>query len=70
MNLISFNPEETQVSAEDSEILSFFKKTKEKKNDIQQGMSPKAIAEIISDHLISIVRKDLQEKVPTKKEQQ
>lgn len=69
MNLISFNPEETQVYADDSEILSFFKKAKEKKNDIQQGMSPKVIADIISDHLISIVRKDLQSKVSKEKEQ-
>lgn len=44
-----------------SDVLSVFKK-KEVKKEIQQGMSPKVIAEIVSDHLITVVRKQFDEK--------
>jgi len=56
MNLISFNPVENQNSCLESDILSVFKPDQEKKGEIQEGMSPKEIAEIVSDHLITIVR--------------
>lgn len=60
---MSFNPEENQVFMVDSDVLSVFKK-KEDKKEIKQGMSPKAIAEIVSDHLITVVRKQFEEKTP------
>lgn len=61
---MSFNPEENQVFMADSDVLSVFKKTEVKK-EIQQGMSPKTIADIVSDHLITVVRKQF-EKEPSK----
>jgi hypothetical protein len=62
---ISFNPEENQVFLTDSDVLSVFKK-KENKKEIQQGMSPNTIAEIVSDHLIKVVRKQFEEKAAKK----
>ena len=60
MNM-SFNPEENQVFGTDVDVLSVFKK-KESKKEIQQGMSPKAIAEIVSDHLMEVVRKQFEDR--------
>lgn len=58
---MSFNPEEQQVFMADSDVLSAFGK-KENKKEIQQGMSPKTIAEIVSDHLIKVVKQQFNEK--------
>lgn len=62
---MAFKPEESQIVV-DSDLLSVFKRS-EDKNEIEQGMSPKVIAEIVSDHLITVVRKQFNE--PTEQQQ-
>jgi len=44
----------------DADILSVFKKVQDTKKEIQQGMAPSAIAEIVSDHLIKVVKEDFE----------
>jgi len=63
---MSLNPDENQAFMADSDVLSVFKK-KENTKEIQQGMSPKAIAEIVSDHLMAVIRKQFEEKLPATK---
>ena len=63
MNFISLNPEENENSIIERNILSGFQQNQGEKKEIQQGMSPKAIAEIISDHLIEVVKKEFQKEV-------
>ena len=60
MNLTSLSPEETQTLLVESDVLAVFRKHKDKRQEIQQGMSPQMIAEIISDHLIEIVKEGLE----------
>jgi ABC-type transporter MlaC component len=68
---ISFQPEEPLVVNLSTEVLSSFKKSRDNKKEIQVGMSPQMIAEIVSEHLISVVKGDFaaQDSV-TKKESQ
>lgn len=56
MNKTFFNPEENQSCVMESEILSAFRKHKEKPSQIQQGMSPDEIAYVVSEHLISVIK--------------
>jgi len=65
MNFVSLNPEENKKYLIERDILSVFKTNKEKNNQIHQNMSPCEIAEVVSDHLISMVRKQFE---TTKKE--
>jgi len=58
MNLSSFNPEgnrDYRGLTIENDVLSGFKK-KEHTKEIRLGMSPVDIAEVVSDHLIEIVR--------------
>ncbi|MBN8853361.1 MAG: hypothetical protein BGO55_12515 [Sphingobacteriales bacterium 50-39] len=45
----------------DRDVLSAFRKTQEQRSEIQQGMSPKEIAEIFSDRLMEVVKDQFQE---------
>lgn len=56
MNKISLNPIENQEYLMERDILSAFRQQPVKNNQIQQGMSPVEIADIVSDHLIDVVK--------------
>jgi len=57
MNFISLNSEENKNYLIEKDILSAFNQTPTHPNQIKQGMSPKQIAEVVSDHLMTIVKK-------------
>lgn len=59
MNILSLSPDDNQLRL-DADVLSVFKKVQDTKKEIQQGMAPSAIAEIVSDHLIKIVKDDFE----------
>jgi len=59
MTILLLNPDENQLRL-DADILSVFRKVQDTKKEIQQGMTPSAIAEIVSDHLIKIVKDDFE----------
>ncbi len=45
----------------DFDILSVFKQNDCSGNQIQQGMSPKEIAEVTSTHLMNVIRKQFED---------
>jgi hypothetical protein len=57
MNFISLNSEENKNYLMEKDILSAFNQVAEKPTNINQGMSPKQIAEVVSDHLMTVVKK-------------
>ena len=57
MNFISLNSEENKNYLMEKDILSAFNQTPTHPNQINQGMSPKQIAEVVSDHLMTVVKK-------------
>ncbi len=57
MPFATLNPTENRASNLTKDILSNLSNQDSKKGQIKQGMSPKEIAEIVSDHLIEVVRK-------------
>ena len=60
MNKISLNPIENQNYLMERDILSAFREQPEKSKQIQQGMSPVEIADIISDRLMDIIKKEFE----------
>ena len=56
MNKIFFNPEENQNCDIERDVLSAFKQHQEKPNQIQQGMTPIEIADVVSDHLMGVIK--------------
>jgi len=59
MNFISLNSEENKnyLMEMEKDILSAFNQVAVKPTNINQGMSPKQISEVVSDHLMSVVKK-------------
>lgn len=57
MNFISLNSEENKNYLMEKDILSAFNQVAVKPTQINQGMSPKQISEVVSDHLMSVVKK-------------
>jgi len=55
------NSRNNQSLFENKDILSAFKENPEKVDSIEEGMSPEEIAEIVSDHFISEVKKQFEE---------
>lgn len=55
-----FNKNLNQGNYADRDVLSAFRKTLEKKSEIQRGMSPQEIAEIVSDRLMEVVKDQFQ----------
>ena len=60
MDFILSNSEENKDFLISNEFFSSLDNKKSKNTQILQGMSPKEIADIVSDHLISIVKKQFQ----------
>ncbi len=61
MNLISLSPNTQQNTIEEKEsVLSAFRVKKEDKKEITEGMSPKEIADIVSNHLMEIINKQFE----------
>lgn len=56
MKKVSLNTAENQDYWIEKDILSTFRQQPEKSNQIQKGMSPLEIADIVSDRLIDMVR--------------
>lgn len=65
MTLVSLNPEGYQLQQKERDILSVFKQHSSKSNEIQKGMTPNEIAEIVSEHFIDVVKQQFEH---TKKE--
>lgn len=57
MNFISLNTEENKNYLMEKDILSAFNQAVIKPTNIGQGMTPQQISEVVSDHLISVVKK-------------
>lgn len=64
-----FNQDLSQRNSRDWDVLTAFHKQPKKRTEIEQGMTPKEIAEIFSDRLMAVVdeqfeavRKKFQEK--------
>ena len=60
MDFILSNSEENKDFLINNEFFSSLDNKKSKNTQILQGMSPKEIADIVSDHLINIVKKQFQ----------
>ncbi len=56
MNTLSFDQHINQSRMGEQDVLAGFRRTSEKKLDIQRGMSPQEIAEVVSDRLMTVVR--------------
>ena len=60
MQYVSLDPKENRVNSLKN-VTSLHLITKSaKKDQIQEGMSPKEIADIVSDHLIEVVKKQFE----------
>lgn len=62
MQFESLNPAEKKINTLKKAISSSWNIRTIGKNQIQQGMTPTEIADIVSDHLISVVRKQFEAK--------
>ena len=60
MKKISLNTVENQDYWIEKDILSAFRLQPDKNNQILQGMTPVEIADIVSDHLIDIVKQQFE----------
>jgi hypothetical protein len=56
-----FNKSLDQRSYGERDVLSAFRKIPENRLEIQRGMSPQEISEIVSDRLIAIVKTQFEE---------
>ena len=61
MEFISLNPEQDYDLLLENDVLAVFRDGDEKRNEIEQGMEPTEIAEIISDHFIAVIRQQFEE---------
>lgn len=57
----NWNSEKTPKSRIAIDDLSVFRTDKPQKNEITEGMTPIEISEIVSDHLIGLIRKQFAE---------
>ncbi len=62
MHFVSLNPDENKANGLTKVSLKNWIVQGTKKGQIQQGMSPTEIADIVSDHLIEVVRKQFEAK--------
>lgn len=60
MSIFSFNLDCPPNIVKDRDVLSAFKNTTEKAEQIEQGMSPTEISEVVSDKVIALVREQFQ----------
>lgn len=60
MSYISLNPENNQALLNDQKPAKALNSRPEKSSEIRQGMSPKEIADVVSDHLICNVKKQFE----------
>lgn len=56
MDTISFDQQYDRSRMGERDVLAAFRRTSEKKQEIQRGMSPQEIAEVVSDRLMTVVR--------------
>jgi len=58
MNFVSLDPQENTslLNQKGGFYFNHLKTKKEEHNEIRPGMSPKEIAEVVSDHLIAVVK--------------
>ena len=62
MNLISLSPKTKSIKEEKKEnVLSAFRIKKDETKGIIEGMSPQEIAEIISNRLMEIINKQIED---------
>jgi hypothetical protein len=55
-----FDKSTNQGNYGERDVLSAFRKTPETRSEIQRGMSPQEIAEIVSDRLMKVVKDQFQ----------
>ena len=60
MNKTFFNTEENKNCSSEIDVLSAFRQHPEKPNQIQKGMSPVEIADIVSDHLMLVIKQQFE----------
>lgn len=60
MSYISLNPENNHTMLNKQMPFNSLKGQSEKSKEIKQGMSPKEIAEVVSDHLICNVKQQFE----------
>lgn len=60
METLSFNTNYANNSYSNKDVLSAFKETSEKNLNIHQGMSVKEISEIVSEKIITVVKKQFE----------
>jgi hypothetical protein len=60
MSTFSFNLDCPPNILKEKDVLSVFKNRPEKAEQIEQGMSPTEISEIVSDKVIAVVREQFQ----------
>lgn len=60
MNFLSFTPDFNSNTYTDRDVLSAFRPSNEKNTQIQQGMSPIEISEIVSDNLMAVIKEQFE----------
>lgn len=60
MQFVSLNPEENKVNSINKFASPNLGNVGSQKSKIQQGMSTQEIADIVSDHLIDVIRKQFE----------
>lgn len=60
MSAFSFNLDCPANISKEKDVLSVFKNRSEKAEQIEQGMSPTEISEVVSDKVIAVVREQFQ----------
>ncbi len=57
---MSFNPEFNQNTFSEKDVLSAFRQESKKHTEIRQGMSPREISDVVSEHLMSVVKQQFE----------
>ena len=60
MNILSLNPEDNKKMMIERDSFSSFHQHSTKDNQIRQGMSPGEISDVVSDHLMAVVKEQFE----------
>ncbi|MEQ8807822.1 MAG: hypothetical protein RIE59_02040 [Imperialibacter sp.] len=63
MNSLSLNNKivDSRLSERERDVLAAFKPTSEEMPEIRQGMTPQQIADVVSDRIMEVVKKQFEE---------
>jgi len=60
MRFISLNPAESKCLCQERDIFTVFKQNQEKTEEIHEDMTPDEISDVVSNHLMEVIRKQFE----------